>query len=258
MNLRNGCDDQTLQRSGSLHRGHARRIPRRQLGVRRRCARRCGACPQDSAWQGGRGDRRWLRPLRSHDGHGLPAWTAGAHVDLVLDKAATRQYSLCGDPDDLSRYRLGILRDPNGRGSSLYVHDELKVGDTVRVRGPRNNFALDPSPSYLFIAGGIGITPILPMIQVAEKVGADWRLVSVVGVCGKKDFLDELAVHGDRVSVCPQDETGLLDLGQLLGVPRPDILIYCCGPEPLLAAVEKASTHWPPRALHLERFTPKP
>ena len=71
-------------------------------------------------------------------------------------------------------------------------------------------------------------------------------------------FVDELAVHGDRVSVCPQDETGLLDLGQLLGVPRPDTLIYCCGPEPLLAAVEKASTHWPPRALHLERFTPKP
>src|SRR6478609_3646252 len=196
--------------------------------------------------------------LRSHDGHGLPAWTAGAHVDLVLDKAATRQYSLCGDPDDLSRYRLGILRDPNGRGSSLYVHDELTVGDTVRVRGPRNNFALDPSPSYLFIAGGIGITPILPMIQVAEKVGADWRLVYGGRQRGSMAFLDELAVHGDRVSVCPQDETGLLDLGQLLGVPRPDILIYCCGPEPLLAAVEKASTHWPPRALHLERFTPKP
>lgn len=196
--------------------------------------------------------------LRSQHGQSLPEWSPGAHVDLVLDQAATRQYSLCSDPADLTAYRLGILRDPNGRGSSLFVHDHLQVGDTVRVRGPRNNFALEESPAYLFIAGGIGITPILPMIRAAEQAGADWRLVYGGRQRSSMAFLDELATYGDRVLVYPQDETGLLDLNGLLGTPQTDTLIYCCGPEPLLAAVEKASAHWPPRALHLERFTPKP
>ncbi len=91
----------------------------------------------------------------------LPNWEPGAHVDLVLPEAATRQYSLCGDPEDRSSYRLGILRDPAGRGSSCYVHDRLTVGDVVRIRGPRNNFPLVASRRYLFVAGGIGITRLL-------------------------------------------------------------------------------------------------
>ena len=105
-----------------------------------------------------------------------PPGSPGAHVDLILDAAPTRQYSLCGDPTDRHEYRLGILRDPNGRGgSALRARPAARAGDTVRVRGPRNNFPLDPSPRYLFIAGGIGITPILPMIRAAEAAGADWR-----------------------------------------------------------------------------------
>ena len=88
-----------------------------------------------------------------------------------------RQYSLCGDVADPGAYRLGILRDADGGGGSRHVHDRLAAGDVVRVRGPRNNFALVPSPRYLFIAGGIGITPILPMIAAAEAAGAEWRLV---------------------------------------------------------------------------------
>jgi cytochrome P450/ferredoxin-NADP reductase len=195
--------------------------------------------------------------LRDLDGHPLPPWDAGAHVDLILDDAPTRQYSLCGDPAGAAEYRLGILRDPDGRGSSRYVHDRLQEGDTVRVRGPRNNFPLVASPRYLFVAGGIGITPILPMIRSAEEAGADWRLVYGGRRRASMAFLDELARYGDRVSVCPQDETGLLDLDTLLGTPLPDTLVYCCGPEPLLAAVEQRCAGWPPRSLHVERFAPK-
>jgi cytochrome P450/ferredoxin-NADP reductase len=196
--------------------------------------------------------------LHDADGHPLPLWEPGAHVDLVLDGAPTRQYSLCGDPAERHEYRLGILRDPHGRGSSLYVHDRLQDGDTVRVRGPRNNFPLLDAPRYLFIAGGIGITPILPMIRTAEAVGADWRLVYGGRQRTSMAFLDELGAYGDRVSVRPQDETGLIDLDCLLGDPQPDTLVYCCGPEPLLAAVEQRCHAWPPQSLHVERFAPRP
>jgi ferredoxin-NADP reductase len=196
--------------------------------------------------------------LREVSDHPLPPWTPGAHIDLVLQDAPTRQYSLCGDPADHHQWRLGILRDPNGRGSSLYVHDQLQVGDTIRIRGPRNNFELVDSPRYLFIAGGIGITPILTMIHAAEAAGADWRLVYGGRQRVSMAFLDELARYGDRVTVWPQDETGLLDLDTLLGTPQQDTLVYCCGPEPLLAAVEQRCVSWPPKSLHVERFSAKP
>ena len=195
--------------------------------------------------------------LRPVDGRALPAWEPGAHVDLILPDAPTRQYSLSGDPTDPSSWRLGILRDPTGRGSSRYVHDRLREGDVVRVRGPRNNFPLVASPSYLFIAGGIGITPILPMIRQAERTGVDWQLVYGGRRRASMAFLDELAAYGDKVSVRPQDETGLLDLDGLLGQLRPDTTVYCCGPEPLLAAVEERCRR-PKRSLRVERFVPKP
>lgn len=193
--------------------------------------------------------------LRSVEGH-LPTWTAGAHIDLILPDAPTRQYSLCGSSSEHS-YRVGVLRDPNGRGSSLYVHDQLEAGDIVRIRGPRNNFPLVGSPRYIFIAGGIGVTPILAMIAEAENAGADWKLVYGGRTRPSMAFLDELAGYGDRVSVQPQDEVGLLDLESLLGAPQPDTLVYCCGPEPLLAAVEQRCASWPSGSLHVERFAPR-
>lgn len=196
--------------------------------------------------------------LRDVDGHPLPAWEPGAHVDLVLDGVPTRQYSLCGDPADRHEYRIGILRDPAGRGSSRYVHDRLSAGDVVRIRGPRNNFPLVPALRYLFVAGGIGITPLLPMVGAAEQAGAGWELVYGGRRRASMAFLDELNAYGDRVSVRSQDETGLLDLDALLATPRPDTLVYCCGPEPLLAAVEARCATWPARSLHVERFTPRP
>jgi ferredoxin-NADP reductase len=199
--------------------------------------------------------------LRELDDQPLPPWTPGAHVDLVLEglpgEGRTRQYSLCGDPADHHVWRVGILREAEGH-SSVFVHDRLQVGDVVRVRGPRNNFPLVESPRYLFIAGGIGITPLLPMIAAAEEAGADWRLVYGGRERRSMAFLDELGRYGDRVSVRPQDETGLLDLDGLLGAPQEDTRVYCCGPEPLLAAVEHRCAAWPAGALHVERFSAKP
>jgi ferredoxin-NADP reductase len=196
--------------------------------------------------------------LREIGGSPLPRWSPGAHVDLILEGVPTRQYSLCGDPADHHVWRLGILRDADGGGGSLFVHDRLRAGEVVRVRGPRNNFGLADSHRYLFIAGGIGITPILPMIAAAHSAGADWRLLYGGRCRASMAFLGQLARYGDRVTVAPQDETGLLDLDSLLGTPQPDTLVYCCGPEPLLAAVEERCRAWPPRSLRVERFSARP
>lgn len=199
-----------------------------------------------------------LLELRPVDGEPLPTWEPGAHVDLILGAAPTRQYSLCGDPAERDAWRIGVLREADGRGSSRHVHDVMQAGDIVRVRGPRNSFALEPAPAYLFIAGGIGVTPILPMIRAAESAGAEWRLVYGGRRRESMAFLAELAAYGSRVSVRPQDETGLLDLDEILDEPRADTLIYSCGPEPLLAAIESKARSWPTSAVRMERFAPKP
>jgi ferredoxin-NADP reductase len=141
----------------------------------------------------------------------------------------------------------------------VFVHDSLAVGSTVRVRGPRNHFPLVGSPRYLFIAGGIGITPMLPMMAEATAAGADWTLVYGGRSRSSMAFLDELEPYGHRVTLVPQDEVGMLDLDAVLGTPLEDTLVYCCGPEGLLAAVEdRCAATWPAGALHLERFSAKP
>ncbi len=192
--------------------------------------------------------------LAAPDGGRLTDWTPGSHLDLVLPGGLTRQYSLCGDRWDPRRYRLGILREPGGRGGSARVHDELAVGDEVGVGGPRNYFPLVPSPEYLFVAGGIGITPLLPMVQQAELLGARWRLLYGGRNRAAMAFLDELGAYGEHVLVRPQDEHGLLDLAGFLGEPRPGVKVYACGPAPLLGAIERVCAAWPPRALRTERF----
>ncbi|WP_431877857.1 PDR/VanB family oxidoreductase, partial [Amycolatopsis sacchari] len=196
--------------------------------------------------------------LRHPGGGPMPEWQPGAHLDLVLGPGLVRQYSLCGDPADRSVLRVAVLREPEGRGGSRHVHDALSEGDRVLVRGPRNHFPLVEAPRYLFIAGGIGITPIVPMIAGAEARGVPWRLAYGGRTRASMAFREELAErYGDRVRVCPQDETGLLDLDTLLGEPRDDTAVYCCGPEPLLKAVEERCAAWPSGALHVERFAPK-
>jgi ferredoxin-NADP reductase len=188
----------------------------------------------------------------------LPSWTPGAHIDLVLSDEITRQYSLCGTPSDESCYRIAVLEEPESRGGSRRVHGDLQVGDAVRIRGPRNHFALLSSPSYVFVAGGIGITPMLPMIEAAQAAGADWTLHYGGRDRASMAFADQLAELGERVHIVPQDQHGILDLATILGTPQPGTLVYTCGPAPLLNAVEEGCASWPANALHLERFSAKP
>ncbi|WP_413759714.1 PDR/VanB family oxidoreductase [Streptomyces sp. MMBL 11-3] len=195
--------------------------------------------------------------LRHPLGGELPAWEPGAHVDVALAPGLERQYSLCGDPGDRHAWRVAVLREPAGRGGSAHVHERLTVGAGVRVRGPRNHFALLPSPRYRFVAGGIGITPILPMLAAAEAAGADWTLLYGGRTRRSMAFREELERYGDRVRLVPQDESGLLDLAPVLDSPAPDTLVYCCGPAPLLDAVEERCAGWPAGSLHVERFRPK-
>jgi len=193
--------------------------------------------------------------LESSDGAGLPAWTPGSHLDLHLPGGLVRNYSLCGEVG-AHEWRIGVLREPDGGGGSAYVHDSLRVGSVIPGHGPRNNFVLEPADSYLFIAGGIGITPILPMVRHVEAAGIPWQLLYGGRSRASMAFCDELAAHGDRVRLHPQDESGLLPLDEALGMPVPGRLVYCCGPAPLLDAVEAAMAGWPPGSLVIERFRP--
>jgi ferredoxin-NADP reductase len=198
-----------------------------------------------------------LFSLRRPDGADLPRWTAGAHIDLNLQNGLTRQYSLCGDPDDRCKFRIAVLREAESRGGSQFLHEALKIGDVISIKGPRNNFSWVPAANFIFIAGGIGITPILPMLRTAETHRANWRLLYGGRRRSSMAFLDELACYGDRVTVAPQDEVGVLDLASILRAPQAETLVYCCGPESLLAAVELQCGAWPGGALHTERFKPR-
>lgn len=195
--------------------------------------------------------------LATPDREPLPNWQPGAHIDVLLPGGIVRQYSLCGDPDRTDHWRIGVLRDPCSRGGSIYVHEELKVGGGLTVAGPRNNFGLVDSTRYLFIAGGIGITPIIPMIRAVAGQWKPWTLLYGGRSRRSMAFLDDIAqISGGDIHVVPQDEFGLLDLDRFLGRHAPETAVYCCGPSPLLNAVEKKCQTWQAGALHLERFAP--
>lgn len=193
--------------------------------------------------------------LTSPDGAPLPAWTPGAHIDLVLGDDLVRQYSLCGDPADRGEYRLAVALEPESRGGSRYVHEHLAAGVPVTVRGPRNHFGLVASGAYEFLAGGIGITPLLPMIAEAEASGARWRLTYVGRVRSRMAYLDALARYGDKVTIVCREDGPRADLTALYGTPRTGVEIYCCGPEPLLDGLEAATAGWHEGSVHTERFT---
>ncbi len=190
-------------------------------------------------------------------GAALPPWAPGAHIDLELAPGLVRQYSLCGDPADRGRWQIAVLREAAGRGGSAHVHETLHEGTAVTARGPRNHFPLLAADHYRFIAGGIGITPIRPMLAAAGQEGREWALAYGGRSQATMAFGAELRErYGTRVRLCPQDETGLLDLAAILGPPRPGTLVYCCGPGPLLDAVAEHCAGWPEGTLHVERFAP--
>ncbi|MFE0728998.1 PDR/VanB family oxidoreductase [Streptomyces antibioticus] len=179
------------------------------------------------------------------EGRDLPRWEPGAHIDVVLPSGLVRQYSLCGDPADSGSYTIAARLVADGRGGSREVHEELREGTEVEVRGPRNRFPLVAAPSYLFVAGGIGITPVLPMLRALPE-GADWRLVYAGRTRASMPFLAEVeAFGGERVTVVE----GRPDAGALPAELPEGTAVYCCGPEGLMAAVAE---RFP--AVRIERF----
>lgn len=190
--------------------------------------------------------------LCSADGSPLPEWLPGAHVDVLLPVGIERQYSLCGDPAEPGVWRIAVLREDAGRGGSAWIHEHLAEGSALRVRGPWNHFTMAEAPAYRFVAGGIGITPLLPMIAAANAAGNPWTLDFAGRSRATMGFLDELAAYGDAVRLHAADEGGRLDLAAL--APAPGELVFACGPKRMLEALDAASAAWAPGTLHVERF----
>ncbi|MFD8390208.1 PDR/VanB family oxidoreductase [Streptomyces sp. NPDC059680] len=177
------------------------------------------------------------------EGRDLPRWEPGAHLDLVLPSGLVRQYSLCGDPEDTSSYTVATRLVEDGRGGSREVHEQVTEGTELEVRGPRNRFPLVEAESYVFVAGGIGITPLLPMLRSLPE-HAEWRLLYAGRDRASMPFLEEVEKLGrDRVTVVE----GRPDLDAL--EVREGAAVYCCGPEGLMAAV---AARFPD--VRLERF----
>jgi ferredoxin-NADP reductase len=187
-------------------------------------------------------------------GGDLPAWEPGAHVAVTLPSGLVRQWSLCGDPVDRRRYRIAVLRVADGRGGSVEFHDAGLHGRTVQVRPPRNDFVLVPSARYLFVAGGIGITPIRPMVAAARRRGADWSLVYGGRRRAAMAFCAELDGPAGT-EIVPEDERGPIDVAGVVGAAQAGTEVYCCGPAGLIDAVRAACADRPDLGgLHVERF----
>ncbi|WP_409491603.1 PDR/VanB family oxidoreductase [Amycolatopsis sp. cmx-11-12] len=193
-----------------------------------------------------------LVPAGDHD---LPRWEPGAHVDLVLPSGLVRQYSLCGDPAGTSGYRLAVLREPAGRGGSVEAH-ALRPGARVEIRGPRNNFPIVDAPEHLLIAGGIGITPFLPMLPRLTAAGIPWQLVYRGRSLDRMAYAAPLAAdYPGKVSLYPADTCRRPNLAELVRRLPDGAAVYCCGPAELIEAVTVAMTHdCPHGTLHVERF----
>ncbi|MFC8448055.1 PDR/VanB family oxidoreductase [Kitasatospora sp. NPDC057223] len=192
-------------------------------------------------------------------GGALPGWQPGAHIRLRLPSGRERHYSLCGDPADRGGYRIAVRRLPGGGGGSVEIHDELLPGTELTVRRPRNGFAFCAEPAVLLLAGGIGITALLPMAREARRLGLDWHLIHTGRSAGTLPFADELRALGpDRVEIRTDDRHGVPTGAALLARARRGTAVYCCGPAPMLAAVQGALEASPARTLHFERFGAAP
>ncbi|WP_081662249.1 PDR/VanB family oxidoreductase [Mycobacterium simiae] len=199
--------------------------------------------------------------LADPDGGLLPSWTPGGHIDVVLPSGRRRQYSLCGPPERRTDYRIAIRRIADGGGGSIEMHDGFRVGDRLAFEGPRNAFYLGTAErEVLFVIGGIGVTPILPMMQVAQRRGIDWRAVYAGRSRKYMPLLDEvLSVAPQRVRVWADDEHGrCAAVDELLAGAGPATAVYVCGPSGMLEAVRTARNEHANAPLHYERFSPPP
>jgi ferredoxin-NADP reductase len=194
----------------------------------------------------------------------LPPWRPGAHIDIQLPSGRVRQYSLTGSPDARGSYRIAVRRILGGGGGSIEVHQALQVGARVRTNGPRNAFPLtlpgygSPMRRLRFVAGVIGITPILPMVKLADRLGVDWSLVYAGRSADSMPFLDELARFSDRVEVRTDDRCGVPSADALLGDCPDGTAVYACGPAPMLTALRSRLAGRDRVELHFERFAAAP
>ncbi|MEE2030946.1 cytochrome P450/oxidoreductase [Rhodococcus chondri] len=197
-----------------------------------------------------------LVTLRDASDRPLPKWSAGSHVDIDCGDVS-RQYSLCGHPDDRTTLQIAVLHDPESRGGSRWIHTSVSVGDSVRMRGPRNHFKLDlDADRYVFVAGGIGITPVIAMADRVKAAGRDYEIHYAGRSRDSMAFLDRLARdHGGHVRLYPSDEDTRMDLTTMFTTPVEGSQIYSCGPERLLTALADATAHWPDDTLHVEHFS---
>ena len=194
----------------------------------------------------------------------LPPWHPGAHLDIHLPSGRVRQYSLCGDPARRTEYRIAVRRIPGGGGGSIEVHDHLPVGSAVTTNGPRNAFPLSvpgygsPTRRLRFIAGGIGITPILPMLRMAEQLGVDWSMIYVGRSADSIPFLDEVRRFGHRIEIRIDDVHGAPSGDDLLGECPDSTTVYACGPAAMLTLVRQRLVGRDNVELHFERFAAAP
>jgi tetrachlorobenzoquinone reductase len=189
----------------------------------------------------------------------LPPAEPGAHIGVLLPNGIERQYSLVEAGSDLSRYTVGVKRDANSRGGSVFMHDQLRVGSTIQIVPPRNNFPLiEDAERVVLIAGGIGITPIYCMIQRLRALARPWELYYACRTRADAAFLEDLA--GDpKVHLHFDDEEGgrFLNVAEIINRMPKTTHLYCCGPAPMIAGFEAATEGWPKDQIHIEYFTPK-
>lgn len=202
--------------------------------------------------------------LTAVDDEPLPRWTPGAHLDLLLPSGKMREYSLCGDPADAASYRIAVRRIPDGGGGSVEVHQTLHPGATVRIKGPRNGMPMavpghgSSAQHIRFVAGGIGITPILPMMRAADRLGLDWSMVYTGRSADSIPFIAEVRAFGDKVTVRTDDEHGLPSAADLIGDTTVPTAIYACGPPPMLEVLRHGLIGRDDIELHYERFSAPP
>jgi ferredoxin-NADP reductase len=196
--------------------------------------------------------------LESTDGAPLPRWHPGAHVDVELPSGRLRQYSLCGDPGERDRYRIAVRRIADGGGGSVEMH-AMHAGDALTLRGPRNAFPFISVDGYLFVAGGIGITPILPMLHAAIAQDTDWTFVYTGRTRASMPFLAELStLDPARVHIWPDDEYGTPDGKKIVDLAPDGAALYACGPPPMIEAIRVEIPSERVASLHYERFSPPP
>jgi len=199
--------------------------------------------------------------LSAPDGGLLPPWDPGAHIEVRLagpdGQELIRHYSLCGDPHDRTTYRIAVLADPAGRGGSVHIHRTLRPGSELRISVPRNHFPLADADRYVFVAGGIGITPILAMARAASAAGRAWRAYYLVRERDRLAFADDLSALGPT-TVWVDAEHGRFDLDALIAGLEPGTELYACGPTALLDELERRHTPDAAWGLHFERFSAAP